>query len=309
MADLFTNISGTTQFNDELVELYKGEFIQGVGNDNVMEPYVIEETIVGAKTIHVTKIPRLDETVSALLVEREEVTPSSMADSDVAFTPVEHGIAVVETSLAQLQSGGKAARASVWGVGKHYGSYTDIKAIEALDASTNILTPSDIAVASLAASNVLDITLLKRMFNKLQRAGVPKIDGAYLSFIHADNLYDVKNTAAVGTWTDVNKYATPETILMGEVGMLEGFRFITQNHATITADAGAGNVDVYRSYFCGMGALGKAVSQPLTMVMKAAPDLLDRFMVLGWKSTFQYKILDTDCVWTAKTASSIGANA
>ena len=134
------------------------------------------------------------------------------------------------------------------------------------------------------------------------------IGGEYVLVAHDDVIADLREATAVGSWVDVSKYATPETVLRNEVGMYKGFRVVRNNDATITADAGAGAVDTYNSYVLGANALGLATSKVPGMVATGPFDKLARFVNLGWYGVFSYGIVDTDAVFKIVTASSKGVN-
>jgi N4-gp56 family major capsid protein len=150
---------------------------------------------------------------------------------------------------------------------------------------------------------------MNTMYNKLARANVSTINGEYVMIAHDDVISDLRNDTGAGSWVDVSKYATPDTVLRNEVGMYKGFRVVRNNHATFGDQSGAGTVDAYNSYFIGFNALGKAVSKEPGMVATGPFDKLARFVNMGWYGVMKYGIIDTDAVWVAKTASSQGANA
>jgi hypothetical protein len=90
--------------------------------------------------------------------------------------------------------------------------------------------------------------------------------------------------------------------------MYKGFRIVRQNDSTIGADAGAGTVDSYRSYFVGFNALGKAVSQPAGMTVTGPFDKLGRFLNIGWYAALTYSIVEADALVVGISSSSRGAN-
>jgi N4-gp56 family major capsid protein len=150
---------------------------------------------------------------------------------------------------------------------------------------------------------------LNYFYNKLARASVPMIDGSYIMVAHDDVIADLREATGTGSWVDVSKYSTPETVLKNEVGMYKGFRVVRDNNASFADQTGAGTVDLYNSYFFGFNALGKATSQEGRMVATGPFDKLNRFVNLGWYEVSAYGIIDQDALWLGKSASSKGANA
>lgn len=301
------NLSGTAQVDDSLVKAYDQSFLLAAAQGNVMEQFATYRANIGAVSIEFPKYSQL-ALATTPLTETEDVTSEAMSDSKVILTPAEYGNAVTRTALSSLQSGGKVDVAAAQLVGFNLGATKNKLATLALDASTNVITPGGAAIAALTAADILDAAVLNTAYNKLARASVQPIGGEYVLVAHDDVIADLREATSVGSWVDVSKYATPETVLRNEVGMYKGFRVVRNNHATITADAGAGAVDSYNSYVLGMNALGLAESKVPGLVATGPFDKLARFVNLGWHGVFSYGIIDTDAVYKIVTASSKGTN-
>ena len=309
MADIYTNLSGTAQVDNSVIEAFSQQFIIAAAQEGVMDQFVTVKESIGAKSIEFTKYSQLALATTALN-EREELTSEAMADSAIILTPAEYGNVVTKTTLASLQSGGKVDAAAAKLVGLNMGRTLDKLAVLAGEAATNTLTPDGSAEASLEADDIMSATFLNKLYNKLARASVaPLADGMYVAVLHDDVIHDLRNSTGAGSWQDIAKYGSPEVVFKNEVGMLGGFRIIRNNHCTVTADAGALAVDTYRGLFLGFNAIGKAVSAPEQMVITGPFDKLARFVHVGWKSCLQYKIVDSDAIYMGITASSVGSNA
>lgn len=303
-----TNLTGTAQVDDSIIEAMDASFLLASGQQNVMEQFVEMKFDVGGKSIELPRYARAPQATTPL-TETEDVVSAALADTSIIVTPAEYGLAVTKTKLASLQTGGKIDLAAAQVVGINYGSTMNKLACLALDAGTSILTPGGAAVASLVAGDIMSGTVLNQAYNKLARASISGIAGtAYVLIAHDDVIHDLRESTGVGSWQDVTKYATPEETLMNEVGMYKGFRVIRNNDCTVDADAGAGAVDVYSSYALGFNALGKGVSQAGGMVATGPFDKLNRFVNLGWYEVSKYAIVEAEALWTIKTASSVGSN-
>lgn len=301
------NLSGTTQVDDSLVKAYDQSFLIAAAQGDVMDQFATYRASIGAVSIEFPKFAQLSLATTPL-AEDEDVTSEAMSDSKIILTPAEYGKVVTTTALASLQSGGRVDTVAAQLVGSNLGQTKNKLATLALDASTNVLTPGGAAIADLTAANVMDAALLNSAYNKLARANIGTIAGEYVLVAHDDVIADLREATAVGSWVDVSKYATPETVLRNEVGMYKGFRVVRNNHATITADAGAAAVDTYNSYVLGANALGLAESKTPGMVATGPFDKLARFVNLGWYGVMKYGIIDTDAVFKLVTASSKGTN-
>jgi N4-gp56 family major capsid protein len=303
-----TNLSGVTQVDDSVILAYDQAYIVAVGQDNVMDQFVTRKTQIGAKSIQLPKYARLAAATTPL-AETDDVVSVALSDAPILLTPAEYGNVVTKTNLASLQTGGTIDLAAAQIVGLNHGLTMDKLALLAADGSTNSYVIGGTAEGSVASNQVASDVFLNYFYNKLARASVPMIDGSYIMVAHDDVIADLREATGTGSWVDVSKYSTPETVLKNEVGMYKGFRVVRDNNASFADQTGAGTVDLYNSYFFGFNALGKATSQEGRMVATGPFDKLNRFVNLGWYEVSAYGIIDQDALWLGKSASSKGANA
>ena len=302
------NMTGTTQLDDSLVLAFEQSFMVANGQNNVMDQFAQYNQQIGAKSIQMTKYARL-ALATTPLTEDEDAGRTAMSDTQILFTPAEYGSVVTRTNLASLQTGGKADLAAAQVVGLNAGATTDKLGVLALNASSNILyAGSATGEANLAATDVCDAAFLNRIYNKLARANVPTIAGAYVAVLHDDQIHDLRAASGAGSWQDVVKYTDSMPALQNEVGMFKGFRVIRNNNIVFADQTGAGTVDAYRGLFFGANALGKAESQGMSVRVTGPFDALGRFVNVGWYWVGSYGIVDTDAVWVGMSASSVGAN-
>lgn len=306
MPDFTTVMTTATSVDNSIILAYEKAFLVACGQEQNLDQLATVKRVVGAKSIQFPKYSRL-AVATTPLVETEDVASVALADAEVKFEPAEYGNVVTRTALASIQSGGVADLAAATVVGINMGMTMDALAIAALDGATKV-TINDTAKASIASNEIASRAFINRMYNKLARASVPKINGMYVMVAHDDVINDLRNDTAAGSWVDVSKYSDPATVLANEVGSISGFRVIRNNQATIEADAGSGNVDVYNSYFLGFNALGKAISSDGKMVFSGPFDKLSRFVNVGWHAVVKYGLIDTAAAFVGQTAASVGAN-
>lgn len=308
MANYTTVETGTTEVDDSLVLAFDAGFMVAAEQQNVMEEFVQYKADIGAVSIKFPKYATLSPATTPL-AEKDDVTSDAMSDTGVIFTPAEYGKVITRTSLASLQTGGKVDIAAARLVGNNVGRTKNVLAIQALEATSNVIIAGAGSDAALGAGDVMSSTLLNKVYNKLARASIPMFQfNAYAAFMHDDVIADLRAGANAGDWTDVVKYALPEQALRNEVGMYKGFRIIRNNDCSFADQTGSGTVDVYKSSFIGFNGLGMAESKPAGVVLTMT-DKLNRFLNVGWYGVMQYGIVDTDAVWQLHTASSLGANA
>lgn len=305
---IYTNMSGSTELDNSAVLAFEAAFMVASGQDNVMDQLAQYNTVIGAKSIEMTKYARLAKALTPL-GEYDDAGRATMADMQILFTPAEYGQAVTTTKLSSLQSGGKVDLAAAQVVGINAGSTTNQLAVNALNASTNVIFAGTGTEAAVAAVDVMSPTFLNRMYNQLSRRNILKIDGMYVAVLHDDQIHDLRNGTGAGSWQDITKYTDGVTPLRNEIGMLAGFRIVSNNDIVFADQSGAGTVDVYRGLFLGANALGKAESQPLRLTLTGPFDALGRFVNIGWHWVGTYGIVDTDAVFVGGTSSSVGANA
>lgn len=303
-----TNMTGVTQLDDSIVLEFDAQFIVASEQEQVMDQFATYRQVINAKSIEFPKYSQLALATTAL-DEDDDITSEAMSDSQIILTPAEYGNAITTTKLANLQTGGKADLAAARLVGLNMGRSMDKLAVLALEASANELTVDGGAESALTASDVMTVSFLNQLYNKLARSSVaPLAEGMYVAVMHDDVIHDLRNSVGAGSWQDINKYAKPETVLRNEVGMVAGFRIVRDNHVTINADAGDTNVDTYHSLCMGFNALGKAESSMGQMVLSGPFDKLNRFVNIGWHWAGAYGIVDQDALYIGTTASSVGAN-
>ena len=305
-----TNLSGTAQVDDSIRIEYDQQFIIAAAQEQVMDQFVSYKKQIDAKSIDFEKYSQLSLATTPL-VEVDDPVSEAMVDANILLTPEEYGNVVTTTKLANLQTGGKADLAAARLVGLNMGRTLDKLAVLAAEASGNELFAGNAtSEATIDAADVMDVSFLNKLYNKLARQSVqPLSDGMYVAIMHDDVIHDLRNSSGAGSWQDIKKYTDPSQILRNEVGQIAGFKIIRDNHISINTDAGATTVDTYHTLCMGFNALGKAVSKEPGMVASGPFDKLGRFVNLGWYGVVKYGIIDSDALFLGTSASSIGANA
>ncbi len=76
----------------------------------------------------------------------------------------------------------------------------------------------------------LTVSAIRRAVRFLKNQNAEKIDGSYIAIIHPDCAYDLMSDP---NWKFPHQYATPENIYEGEIGKIEGVRFIESTEAKV----------------------------------------------------------------------------
>lgn len=123
--------------------------------------------------------------------------------------------------------------------------------------------------AGLSSTAKLKAADLRKLRATMYKNSIPTFgDGYYRLWISPEQGYDLRNDTNTGAFIDVNKYATPETLLRGELGRMEGFRIMeVVNTATFASTAtvhagialgnikgwGAGELQTLKTYYVAPG--------------------------------------------------------
>ena len=306
MSAFYSNMSGTTEINDALKTLWAGAFQLGFTQNDVVSQFAQRIDVPGA-AINVVKYGNLAVDTSAL-AEYDEATATALSDSKITLTPAEYGQVVSRTSLASLQTGGQLDLAAFQAVGVAAARKMNKLGTAALEASTNAVAVAGKTISTLATTDILTLTELNKIYNKLARANVPTVEGGlYVAFLHDDVIHDLRNATGAGSWMDTNKY-TNVTPLTNEVGAFGGFRIIRNNDCSITARTSTYG-DGYKSSFVGAESLLLGVSKDVGPVVTGPFDNLGRFVNVGYYGVLDMKIGRPESVWTGISTSSVAANA
>ena len=202
-------------------------------------------------------------------------------------------------------------------LGNQAGKTLDTVSREVLNAGTNVQY-ADGQVKSRAAltkDHKLTVTAVKKAVRFLKKQNAKKINGYYYAIIHPDCSYDLRED---DRFIDAVKYKNPERIYQGEIGEIEGVRFIETTEAKIWAKAGAedaGNdnqkIDVYSTLIFGANAYGTTTVEGngLETIIKqlgssGSADPLNQRATVGWKALKATEILSQPYMIRIESAST-----
>ena len=83
---------------------------------------------------------------------------------------------------------------------------------------------------SRAATTILSVDAIRRAVRFLKNQNAEKIKGSYIAIVHPDCAYDLMSDP---NWKTPNQYADPSNIMEGEIGKIEGVRFIESSEAKV----------------------------------------------------------------------------
>ena len=130
-------------------------------------------------------------------------------------------------------------------------------------------------------NHYLTVDAVRRAVRYLKVMNAPKINGYYAGIIHPDCSYDLMSDPK---WVNVKTYSDPDGIYEGEIGRIEGVRFVETTKASAR--------DVYSTLILGADAYGvtEITGGGLQHIVKqlgsaGTADPLDQRATAGWKAT------------------------
>lgn len=157
------------------------------------------------------------------------------------------------------------------------------------------------ARTALDTTDVLTAAKLNQANALLESRYAPKVDGYYVGYAHPFQIYDLRSENGTGNWLEVNKYATPDKIFKGEIGMLSNIRIVMAPFIQKFSST----VDVYPCLVVGKGAYGVGTFQSLqtylTPAVASDSDPLAQRRKVGAKVAFGAIILQNDAMIRIET--------
>lgn len=299
-------ISTTTMFNDSVIALIDKAFHIASSDNIVIDQFADKKLKVVGKSVGINKYNKLAKATTALTDDGASLTPVSVVDNVVTLTPAEYGAVVSRTSLAQLQTGGKADLSVAELVGLNLAETKNALGIQALEASANETFCNGAAnEAAIVAADTVKITDLNAAYTALSAANIPKFGSEYALIVHPHVAHDLR---LLSNWFDIAKYGNGDAVLKNEIGFLAGFRIVQSSGVSINTDAGASTCDTYHSVAIGKNALGYAESLAPSVKITGPFDNLGRLLNVGWYGVFDYGLVDTDACQKLTSSSSQGTN-
>lgn len=194
----------------------------------------------GGKIIEFRKFSSLPKAMKPLT---EGVTPtgSKLNVSSVSASVEQYGDYIEQTDLLELTAVDNTIVEATKQLSAQAGLTMDTVVRNEIAGGTNVLYCPLVSGGSeteVTSRYKLDSTAklrVKDVFKaaaELKAMNAPKIDGYYVGIIHPYVAYDLMQEAG-NQWMEVQKYATPENMLNGEIGCLGGVRFVESTEAKI----------------------------------------------------------------------------
>ena len=268
-------------------------------------------------SVKFTIFSELADAISTL-AETTDLTPTTMADSQVEVTLAEYGNTINTTAKLRGTSFLDVDAVAANLIGYNAGSSIDTVVANVLKAATNVIyggggstTPT--TNATVQAEDIIEANDVRIATAQLRGSKAQTFNGMYMGFIHPDVSYDLRRETGAASWRDPHNYVDTAMIYNGEIGAFESVRFIETPRAPLDLTGGsASTVDLYQTIIMGRQSLAKAHS--ITDGNGAYPkvvrgpvvDSLMRFNPVGWYWLGGYGIFRQAAIRVLNTSSSLG---
>lgn len=295
--ELNTNITGDTALSDEMKTYYSDYLIDNAQPKLVHDQFGQEHPIPQGKgkTIEFRKWDPLPKAMTPLT---EGVTPDGrkLSMGILTATVSQYGDYVAVSDILSMTAIDNTIVQATKLLGAQSGATLDTITREVLMGGTNVqyaegqVTSRAALVGGQASGNhYFTVDAVRRAVRFLKTQNAEKIGDSFVAIIHPDIAYDIKNDPL---WEGVKTYSDPDDIYEGEIGRLEGVRFVETTEARKFPGAGAEGRDVYATLVIADNAYGvtelsggglKHIVKPLGSAGTADP--LDQRSTVGWKAT------------------------
>ena len=311
-----TNVTTDAGLSDEMKTYYSDYLIDNAQPKLVHDQFGQKHPIPQnkGKTIEFRKWDPLPKALTPLT---EGVTPDGrkLSMDTVQATVNQYGDYVALSDILSMTAIDNTVVQATKLLGAQSGTTLDTITREILMGGTNVqyaageVTSRNALVGGQATGNhYITVDAIRRAVRFLKTQNAEKIDNYYVAIIHPDVAYDIKNDPL---WENVKSYSDPDDIYEGEIGKLEGVRFVETTEAKKFVGAGASGRDVYATLVIADNAYGvteitggglKHIVKPLGSAGSADP--LDQRATVGWKATKTAERLVEQFMVRIETASA-----
>ena len=297
-----------TYYSDYLIDMAEPELV----HDQFAQKHPIPKN--GGKTIQFRKYAPLSSEASERMLD-EGVTPDGqkLSMSIVEATVAQYGGYVELTDMLLLSAVDNNLVQATRLLGSQAGRVLDaitrdeMALCKTRQYAANAVTERT-QLSNANKEHYLTVDAVRLAVRTLKRNNAPKIDGSYIGIIHTDLAYDLTSDPK---WRLPHEYKDTENIYNGEIGKIEGVRFIETSEGKVWKKGGASNSDVYATFIFGADAYGTTdiSGGGLEHIVKqlgsaGSSDPLNQRATVGWKATKVSKVLVDEYIVRIETTAT-----
>ena len=191
---------------------------------------------------------------------------------------------------------------------------TAVSSVHVVKSSASLLISTDNFVANTYSDTLIAVSDIRRCAGELRRRNAPTFDGQnYVGIINPVVSEDLRSDSTFQNW---HQYITPENLYAGEIGRVEGVRFVETTLTPVSAGSGNGiaisattgtSALAYGTNIFGRGYYGATELDGgiKTFLVQGASkdDPLNQTTTYGWKAHFTSKVLNVSAGLTLWTGS------
>ena len=238
--DANTQVTTQQSLTEEMKTFYSDYLIDAAEPELVHDQFAQKHPIPanGGKTIQFRRFAPLGKALTALT---EGVTPDgqSLSMTTVEAAVRQYGGYIQMSDLLLLTAIDNNLTMATKLLGAQAGRTLDTITREVLVGGDNVQYADESVSAryllqggnaSAADNNYLTVDCIRRAVRALKNANCRRIDGAFPVIIHPDVAYDLMNDPK---WLAPHQYVDTEHMYEGEIGKIEGCRFVESTEAKI----------------------------------------------------------------------------
>jgi N4-gp56 family major capsid protein len=274
-------ITGNDAMSPTMRQYYSMHLIDNAVPELVHDQFGQKEPIPkgNGKSVNFRKFSPLPKALTPLT---EGVTPDGQA---LSMTKKEcevhqYGGYVIITDILDLAAVDNVLLGANELLASQAGRTLDTVVREVINAGTQVVYAGGASGRANLSGKYLTVDDVRKAVRQLKVMNAKKINGHYVAIIHPDCAYDIKNDIK---WEAVKDY-DPEDWYEGEIGRIEGVRFVETTEAKIFAN------NVHSTLVLGANAYGSTNLEGggLEYIFKgfgSGEDPLNQRQTSGWKAT------------------------
>ena len=240
--DAKTNVTTDTGLSNEMKTFYSNYLINLAEPELVHDQFGQEHPIPknGGKIIEFRKYSALPKALTALT---EGVTPAGqkLSMSVITATVAQYGGFIELSDVLLLTAIDNNLMQATTALASQAGRTLDTITREVLVGGTNVQYAEGqvSARANLVGGSSTDadnhymtVEAVRKAVRTLKVMNTPRINGSFVGIIHPDCAHDLMSDPK---WVNVKTYSDPSGIYEGEIGKIEGVRFVESSEAKIFA--------------------------------------------------------------------------